>query len=50
MNDCCKEKANLEGPVKFKNVIETDEGFYYTVYITHCAVCGSIRDDDTWIE
>ena len=48
MNDCCKDKQNHLHD-KFKDVIQSG-GFYYTVYIQHCAKCGIIIDKGTWVE
>ena len=37
-------------PTKFKDVIITDEGFPYTVYIRYCRKCGEISGEGTWVE
>ena len=50
MNDCCKENSNHSNNEKFKDVITVDEGFYYTVYITYCKLCGTVIETKTWIE
>ena len=34
---------------KFKDVILVEEGFYYTVYIAYCRLCGCLKGD-TWVE
>ena len=50
MNACCKDDENHSATEKFKDVIETQEGFSYTVYITYCKKCGNVIDKKTWIE
>ena len=50
MNDCCKNVNNHSDLEKFKDVIEVEQGFYYTVYITYCKSCGNIIETKTWIE
>jgi len=50
MNVCCKDTRNYSTTEKFKDVIQTQEGFTYTVYITYCKECGKIIDGKTWID
>jgi len=49
MNQCCKITDN-KVQAKFKDVVVTEEGFYYTVHICYCVVCGSLVDSRSWIE
>lgn len=50
MNNCCKDNNNHSTTEKFKDVIEVEEGFYYTVYITYCKCCGTLIETGTWVE
>lgn len=46
---CCKIIDNKRQS-KFKDVVVTDEGFYYTVHMCYCVVCGSLVDSRSWVE
>lgn len=48
MNECCKDKSN-GNHVKFKDVLVTEEGFYFTVYLHYCKICGNVLEM-TWVE
>ena len=49
MNKCCLIKEN-KVQHKFKDVVITPEGFYYSVYITYCVCCGKLQDSQCWID
>lgn len=49
MNKCCRITGNRVQR-QFKDVVRTDEGFYYTVYITYCVCCGMLQVSQCWIE
>lgn len=49
-NGCCAKEENWVESEKHKDVVTTYEGFYYTVYISYCKECGTIREGGTWVE
>ena len=46
---CCGNLDNVQDD-KFKDIISTEYGFSYTVYISYCRECGKVNEDGTWIE
>lgn len=42
-------KHSWTGPHKFKDIVPTEDGFYYTVYIKYCVKCGELSGE-SWIE
>ena len=49
MRDCCKDKENRVED-RFKDVLESHDGVYYTVYLCYCRKCYCVIDEETWVE
>lgn len=50
MQECCQKDSNRVIGSKFKDVLLTEDGFSYTVYLSYCKECGFIIEEATWVE